>query len=376
MKKLMAGCVVLGLVCLTSSCALTENEPKNTVVSIEGNMFLVNGKPTYEGRYWKGNKVEGLLINSRMVQGVFDAENPESKERFKYPDTGVWDADRNTNEFVEHMALWNAYGLNSFTINLQGGSPTGYGNRGLINSGFDAKGNLKPAFQDRLKRILDKASELEMVVILGYYYFGQDQVLENEAAVINGVKNATRWVLENGYQNVLVEINNECNVKSYDHEILKADRVHELIDLVKSIKVDGRRLLVSTSYKGSFVPLESVVSRADFILLHGNGASPQKIEKMVAQTKKVKGYKGQPLVFNEDDNYNFSSEKNNFKVAVENYASWGYFDFRRMGKRAKKEGVPEETEIQIGFQSVPVDWGINHERKQAFFDYVKEITGK
>ena len=33
-----------------------------TVVSIEGDQFFINGKPTYEGRYWKGNKIEGFLM--------------------------------------------------------------------------------------------------------------------------------------------------------------------------------------------------------------------------------------------------------------------------------------------------------------------------
>lgn len=351
------------------------NSNKSTVVSIQDDQFYINNELTYNGRYWNGNKVEGLLFNSRMVNGIFDDENPETRDRFKYPDTGKWDPERNTREFVENMALWNSYGLNSFTINLQGGSPTGYGNKGCINTAFDAKGNLKPSFLDRLSKILDKANELEMVVILGYFYFGQDQFLEDEQAVINGVKNATQWILRQGYQNILIEINNECNVKSYDHEILKAKRVHELIDLVKSINIEGRRLLVSTSYKGCFVPLENVVQSSDYILLHGNGATPTRVKQMVEETRQVSSYRGQPLVFNEDDNYNFFSEENNFKMAVENYASWGYFDFRRVGKRAQKEGIPDETNIKIGYQSVPVDWGMNHKRKQEFFDYLREISG-
>ena len=48
---------------------------QTTQVEIKGNQFYINGKPTYEGRYWKGNKIEGLLMNSRMVQGVFDDLN-------------------------------------------------------------------------------------------------------------------------------------------------------------------------------------------------------------------------------------------------------------------------------------------------------------
>jgi len=31
--------------------------------------------------------------------------------------------------------------------------------------------------------------------------------------------------------------------------------------------------------------------------------------------------------------------------------------------------------FEDGYQSVPVDWGINSERKKQFFSLLKEITG-
>ena len=45
---------------------------KQTEVSIHGDAFHLNGRPTYAGRIWRGCKIEGLLFNSRMVQGIFD----------------------------------------------------------------------------------------------------------------------------------------------------------------------------------------------------------------------------------------------------------------------------------------------------------------
>ena len=363
---------------------------EGTEVSIRGDMFYVNGKPTYAGRFWDGNKVEGLLLNSRMVQGIFDDENPETRSVFHYPDTGEWSADRNTNEFVAAMPSWKAHGLNSFTVNLQGGSPTGYGNRNWINSAFDEEGDLKTAYMDRLQRIIEKADELQMVVILGYFYFGQDQVLKDEDAVKAAVTNATNWVLERGFRNVLVEINNECNSGAYDHPILKEDRVHELITLAQRIELDGRRLLVSTSYGGCYVPHSNVVSVADYILIHGNSSRENReeaertgiehpsyvyLQRTIDGTREIEGYRGQPIVINEDDHYEFDKADNNYKRAIESYVSWGYFDFRRIGARAEREGLEEETDIKIGYQSVPVDWSISHPRKKAFFDYTKEISG-
>jgi hypothetical protein len=82
------------------SCSMNE---RKTRVTITGNQFFINGELTYKGRYWKGNKIEGLLFNSRMVQGIFDDLNPKTREKFVYPDTKVWDANRNTSEFISHM---------------------------------------------------------------------------------------------------------------------------------------------------------------------------------------------------------------------------------------------------------------------------------
>ncbi len=74
----------------------TAAQARQTVVSIVADRFLINGQPTYKDRQWHGLPVEGLLMNSRMVQAIFDDRNPETVSRWAYPDTKQWDADRNT----------------------------------------------------------------------------------------------------------------------------------------------------------------------------------------------------------------------------------------------------------------------------------------
>ena len=126
------------------------------------------------------------------------------------------------------MPEWRKHGLLSFTINFQGGSPQGYSkDQPWHNSAFTADGGLRPDYLKRLAAILDKADDLGMVPIVGLYYFGQDQRLKDETAVKRGVDNALDWLADRGYRNLLIEINNECNVR-YDHAILKPDRVHVL----------------------------------------------------------------------------------------------------------------------------------------------------
>jgi len=348
----------------TTECSFKKTN--KTVVSIQDDTFLINGKPTYPGRYWNGNKIEGLLLNSRMVQGIFDDLNPKTAVNWKYPDSGKWDADRNTNEFIKAMDDWYSKGLIAFTINLQGGSPRGYGNEGWVNSAIDPNGELRPEYMARLEKILNRANEKGMVVILGIFYFGQDEFMLNEAAIIKGVDNTIEWLFKKAYQNIIIEINNECDVKDWDYDILKPNRVHELIDRVKSKSINGYRFLVGTSFQGLSIPTENVVKSSDFILLHGNGAqNPQEITQMVEQTRKVNGFRPMPIVFNEDDHFDFDKPSNNFVEAVKSYASWGYFDYRLTG----------ETSFDEGYQSVPVNWGISSDRKKGFFNKLEEISG-
>ena len=339
---------------------------RKTTVTIEGDMFHVNGRPTYAGRSWNGKKIEGLLLNSRMVQAIFDDANPETAGLWKYPDTQRWDAERNTREFIAAMPSWRSHGLLAMTLNLQGGSPRGYSrSQPWDSSAFAPDGALRPAYLKRLEQVLDRADELGMAIILGLFYFGQDERLSDEAAVKRAVDQALDWLLAKGYRNILIEVNNECDNR-YDHDILKPRRVHELIERVTQRTRDGRRFLAGTSYGGGAIPKENVVRASDFLLLHGNGVkNPARIAAMVRETRNVPGYRPMPILFNEDDHFDLDAPTNNFRAAIGEYASWGYFDYRRKG-----EG------FDAGYQSVPVNWGALDARKRGFFRLLSDITGE
>jgi hypothetical protein len=330
-----------------------------TEVSIKDEMFLINGKPTYAGRTWNGKKIEGLLMNSRMVQGTFDDLNPETRKRWAYPDTKAWDPERNTKEFVAAMPEWRRHGLLAITLNLQGGSPEGYSKeQPWHNSAFTEDGSLRPETMKRLERILIQADELGMVAILGIFYFGQDERLKDEAAVLRAFDGALEWLKAKGYRNVLVEANNECNVR-YDHAILKPERVHELIERARK-----KGFLAGTSYGGGTIPKENVVRASDFLLMHGNGVKdPEKIAEMVRKARAVPGYRPMPILINEDDHFDFEKPVNNMAAAVGEYCSWGYFD-------------PGKNDYADGYQSPPVNWGLNTDRKKAFFAKLKEMAGE
>lgn len=336
----------------------------DTRVSIEGEDWLINGRVTYEGRAWRGRRIEGLLLNSRMVQATFDDLNAETRSRWNYPD-GPWDPDRNTQAFLDAMATWRDHGLLAFTVNCQGGNPYGYSdlaNQTWHNSAFTDDGAMRPAYFERMARVLDRADELGMVVILGYFYFGQTHRFIDEAAIVRAADGATDWLLSRGDRHVVVEIANECDI-IYKEPIILPPRAHELIERVK--ERSSGRLLVSTSFCGGALASANVLSTADFVLLHGNSVDdPARLGEIVRLTRDDPAYRGQPILVNEDDHFNFDQPMNHFVAAVSEHASWGLFDYRMKG-----EGFAD------GYQSVPADWGISSPRKRGFFKLLKEITG-
>jgi hypothetical protein len=85
---------------------------------------------------------------------------------------------------------------------------------------------------------------------------------------------------------------------------------------------------------------------------------------MVCLCRQSLAYRGQPILFNEDDHFEFEQPDNHFVAALSEYASWGYFDYRMEG-----EGY------HAGYQSVPVDWSTSSERKRGFYRLLAQVTG-
>ena len=341
-----------------------------TTVSIEGSRWHINGERTYPG-----TRLEGLLMNSRMVQATFDDLNPDTRSRWAGPD-GPWDAEANVDRFIAQLPTYHAHGLRAVAVNFQGGSPEGYSeSQPWRNSAYEADGTLRADYAGRMARVIDACDALGMVVMLGLFYFGQDERLTDEMSVVRAVDQVTDWLVDRGDGNVLIEIGNEVDLDRrfqkphYEHTILRVERGDELIARVQERSAGGLdtpagRLLVSTSLSGGVTLAPEIAAAVDFVLLHGNDVEdPAGIGRLVADSRAVAGYRGQPVVFNEDDHYDFDKPTNNLVAAVDAGASWGFFDYRRLG-----EGHAE------GYQSVPTDWSISSARKRGFFGLLKRLA--
>ncbi|MGQ9731420.1 MAG: hypothetical protein ACUVX8_09110 [Candidatus Zipacnadales bacterium] len=358
-----------------------------TLVAIVGDDFYINGHPTYEGRKWEGHRVEGLLLNSRMVQAIFDDENPETRPLWAYPDTGEWDPERNTREFIAAMPEWRVHGLLSFTVNLQGGGPIytkPWPYDHYLNSAYDSQGNLKAVYMDRLARIFRRADELGMAPILSLSYFGIDhRFIEGPNAVRTLADNVIDWLTEQGFTNVLLEITNErMEIATKTGKVSALELIPRMRERWKQNHPTGPPLYLSTSHGGGgALPPKELVAIADFVILHGNGQSPQRHVEMIDATRRIIAeVRGTPtaipIVFNEAGPWwevdQMDKWMEAFKECVRRHVSWGYFT---QGTGTIQDGKRVDRPYVSGYQTPPVNWNINTKEKRRFFTELQAITG-
>lgn len=367
--KSLGAPLVLASLGATNAVAVTLPDRK-TAVSILGDAFWINDKPTYPGREFRGHKVEGLLFTSRMVNCIIDDQNSSTRGMWAYRD-GPWDPERNTNEFIANLPHYRASGLSAISFNIQGGSLMGYGwHQPWLTSGYAPEGTLRPDYRARLIRVLDAADAAGMVVNLGLFYVNSRPPLADETAVIRATDEVCDLVCQGGYTNVIIEVGNEVDMSNWAYDIIKPPRSHELVERIQTrsigrVKSKAGRLLVSTSFVTPPALPERLLRVADYILYHGNSLdTPQAVHERARQIRGARGYHGQPLLINEDDHFDFDKTENNMLAAVEEYSGWGYFDYRQIREH-----------FEDGYQSLPVDWGINSKRKKAFFGLLAQITG-
>jgi hypothetical protein len=349
-----------------------------TEVSIQGTDFLINGELTYKGRYHDGRRIEGLLFNSRMVQAIYDDENLSSRTYWNYPDTHTWDPDRNTNEFCTALPVYRQHGLLGVTVGLQGGgpiySPDIYDR--YINSAFNWDGSLKPPYFERLHRVLTSADQVGMVVILNFFYWQQNRKFVNYDAIRTAARLASEWILENDFCNALVDVNNEVKEGP---GILESEGIHELIEIIQSTTRGGRRLLVGTSiHPWNHQPPGKWSTNVDFFLPHGNDSYAGKLRSELRALKLSDVYtqNPRPILINED-----SIDITNLDVAVDEGASWGFYsqgfgscyrDYRWDWTLHDREDTYQKLS---GYQTPPINWGINTDFKKMFFSRIRTITG-
>jgi CubicO group peptidase (beta-lactamase class C family) len=284
------------------ACEPSAYRPR-TRVSIGGGRWHLGGRPTYPG-----SPAEGLLLNVRMVNAVFeDGKRPG------------FAAGKNTEAFVRRLPDYVAAGVRAVTLNLQGGMP---GYEGAVNSAFAPDGSLRPAYLRRVGRVIEACDRLGCAVILGCFYQRQDQVLTDDAAVRRGVREVAAWLKGQGYTNVLLEIANEFNHPGFDHTVLRAPKGQA--ELIRLARKGCPGLLVSTSGLGDGKLPDEVARASDFLLVHFNGTPVEAIPARLAALRKY----AKPIVCNEDSKLGVAASPA-LGACVANGASWGFMHEKR-----------------------------------------------
>ena len=186
-----------------------------TSLSIDGERFRINDTLVYSEIDGSSQAVHGLLMNARFVQGIFDdAADPGRFARFGWDQ---WDPERHTDELIAALPDWYRWGLRAFTVGFQGGMPVfTIKNATIDNNPFSADGlEIAPAYLSRMDRVIRGADEQGMVAIVSILYEGQAPRMGNGASVRNAVRTASRWLREQGYTNVLIEVANEHTVGGF-----------------------------------------------------------------------------------------------------------------------------------------------------------------
>lgn len=349
-----------------------------TEIHIEGNQFFINNQPTYAGVENQGRRIEGLLFNSRMVQAIFDDANPETARHWAYPDTGIWDARRNVDEFCAALPEYRRHGLLAVTVGLQGGgsvyTPEIYDN--YLNTAYLPDGKFNAAYFERLLQVLSAADACGMVVIVNYFYVKQARCLQSESVARQITERVTDWLLQTGYRNILVDVANE-SADWWQVPHFQPASIHKLIEIVQQTTLDGRRLLAGSSTGGGDdLPFGRWQEIEDFHMPHGNGLKPDALRAKLRRFKAGEAFRQhpKPILINEDSVF-----VENLEAAVDEYTSWGFYH-QGYGSHYKDlmdwTARPREQRFEdlTGFQTLPVNWTINDPWKRAFFERVKQLT--
>ena len=299
-----------------SSFRTVMGQPSKTSVSIIGSNWYINNEIINAG-----SSAEGLLMNVRMVNSVFEDRGDRMPVQF-----GNFNTDKNTEAFISKISEYVFYGVNAFTISLQGGAP---GYEGAINSAFDSDGSLRKEYMNRVKKVIKAADQNSAIIILSCFYQRQHSypsALNGRDAIMKALGNTVKWIKNNNFRNVILEVSNEyrhggyLNWKDGKWIVSKKGQL-ELLTLAKSLDPD---LLVSTSGMGEGQMDESLVKSVDFITIHFNTTS---LDNYVRKINKIKE-SGKPVLCNEDDKTGREGA-NALIYSVLNGCGWGYMNNRQ-----------------------------------------------
>lgn len=291
-------------------------------------------KKTYTGPQWK-REAEGKLMNIRLAQALFHDE---------WMNERPFDPERNTAAVIQALDFYKHHGVLMINVSLQG-AQAGYDpavngvdrenayrsgpRKGTYVSAFRPDGSLKPAWLNRLERLLRAADEHGMFVNLMYFYQGQDEQFQSTDCIHRAAGNITDWLIAHDFRNVIIDVANEYDLPGpqWDFRGYIPQNIIPLIDEIRDrFKHTGYSLPIGASSDGRMRYPHSLQGQVDIVLIHGNGRDPREKARRAAELKDVP----RPVLMTEDDNGRSSTAEHlkgdleSCDILFHKGAGWGY----------------------------------------------------
>jgi hypothetical protein len=322
------------------------------VAELPGVLTIVGGDFYLDGLILNpGSPAEGKLMNVRLVQATVDFSGET--------EVSNWDADANTTAFIAQLPNYKAKGVNAITVSFQGGNFNAGWDEAYDAGAWNADGTVKAAHWARMELVIAAMIDNGIVPIVGLTYFRQDQILTDEAAVLNMVEVA-KGLLGPYKDRIIVEVTNESENALVSHAILQQTRNHEIVD---DLVLDG--FFASASHHSGTVPSVAEQGDGQVVLLHSNGETVAGIGTMIASS--LATFPTLPAVVNEDgDSARTATDHEQRAIATVNAGgSWGYHE-------------PLGYQYWDGTNMTTIDWsitgGVNAAIKAATFDEILALT--
>ncbi|MGH9722085.1 MAG: hypothetical protein ACRD8O_17900 [Bryobacteraceae bacterium] len=329
---------------------------------------------TYSGSEHR-RQAQGKLMNLRLAQALYHDEWLTERP---------FDPNANTGAVIAALDFYKSHGVLMINVSLQGGAAGidgkiygldrrnghRYGpGKGVHVSAFRPDGSLKPEWMQRLGRLLAAADTRGMIVNVLYFYQGQDELFDSTEAIQAAARNATDWLIDHKFRNVIIDVANEWDLRGdrWDMGRYIPENILQLIQDVRDRFQKKRAdyaLPISVSSDGRMNYPASFTDAVDFVLLHGNGRTPAQKSQRVAGLEDVP----RPVLVNEDDNgrestpEHLSRERASCDIFFEKAAGWGYmpwvqtqrFPFRYLPDKAPeyRADLPEAERDMAYFHAV------------------------
>jgi hypothetical protein len=147
-------------------------------------------------------------------------------------------SDRETQELIGNLDTFARYGVNTVSVYFMG-------SRFGDIKGYNEDATLHPVYAGRMGRIIEAADRRGMIVLVGCLYWSTSKAKWDhwtQAEANRAVANTVRWLKENNYRNVFVDVDNEG--------MARAAEGFDNRQMVRAGKAQDPACVIATNFRG------------------------------------------------------------------------------------------------------------------------------